>query len=190
MLETSDLQQIDKAFPRLRVIWIVMLASLGAYVLVANLLGPALGYMPMFSEPGDPATAKYGYGLYGIAVAELIVAYFFRRGLIAQKGGKSQIGERLDSFFGSSASTQGPLSVSEAIGVYRGGMILSLGLCEAVALCGLMGFIIRTDYVQLYVLTALSLAALVYMRPKKQEMVAVVDKALEESEQRQKLPKY
>lgn len=190
MLETSDLQQIDKAFPRLRVIWIVMLVSLGAYVLLANLLGPVLGFMPMFSEPADPATAKYGYGLYGIAAAELIVAYFFRRGLIAQKGSKSQIGERLDSFFGSSATAQGPLGINEAIGLYRGGTILSLGLCEAVALCGLMGFIVRTDYIQLYILTALSLAALVHMRPKKQEMIAVVDKAMEESEQRRKSPKY
>jgi len=190
MLETSDLQQIDKAFPRLRVIWIVMLASLGVYVLVANLLGPVLGYMPMFSEPGDPATAKYGYGLYGIAVAELIVAYFFRRGLIAQKGSKSQVSERLDSFFAPSASTQAPLGIIEAIGLYRGGMILILGLSEAVALCGLMGFIVRTDYIQLYVLTALSLAALIYMRPKKQEMVAVVGRALEKSEKRQKFPNH
>lgn len=188
MLDPSDLQQIDKAFARLRVIWTAMLASLGVYVLIANVLGPVLGSMPLFSTTDDAATAKFSYGLYGIAVAELVVAYFFRRGLIAEKSAKSQSSDRFEPLFGSSGAAQGVLSTKEAIGVYTGGMLLCMGLCEAVALCGLMGFIIRYDYLQLYVLTAVSLAALIYVRPTKEQMVAVVEKTLKENEQRRKSP--
>ena len=184
MLESNDLSAIDKAFPRIRAIWIAMLAFLGVYVIIVNLLGPILGWMPIGSDTSDPATAKYGYGLYGIAVAELIVAFFFHRSLVAGKDGKERASDRLDSFLGTPAASDGMGGVREAITVYRSGMLLCLGLSEAVALCGLMGFLVRTDYLQFYLLAAISLAALMYFRPKKEEMVAVADRLLEESGRR------
>lgn len=183
-LDSADLQQIDKAYRTLRVIWIGMLASLGVYILIANLLGPVLGMMPMFAGTDDPAVAKYGWGLYGIAVAELVVVYFFRRGLTQQKDAGSRASDRLDYL--SFQSAQQPVSwgVQEALGMYKNGMILSLGIAEAIALCGFMGFIIRTDYLQLYLLTAVSLAALVYIRPKKQEMIDLAERLKKDKKKR------
>ncbi len=180
MLEVGELQQIDKAFPRIRLIWIALLASLGAYVILVNLLGPVLGLVPMVSDSSIAATAKYGYGLYGIALAELIVAYFFRRSLMAEQGSKERRADRLESMFGAPATTEATGGVPEAITIYRSGMLLCMGLSEAVALCGFMGFMVRADYLQFYLLTAVSLGALLYFRPKKEEMVAMADRLLQQ----------
>lgn len=190
MLNSSDLQQIDKAYPRLRTIWIAMIVSLGAYVLFANLLGPVFGLMPMFAEPDDPALIKYGYGLYGVAVAELVVAYFFRRALIRQKSGRTQLTDRFDSFLSTPTELPDIPSVEQAVGLYKNGMLLCLGISEAIGLCGFMGYVIRTDYVQLYVLTAVSLVALIYVRPRKEEMIALANKLEEEKEQRRRSVKH
>lgn len=183
-LNSSDLQQVDKAFSTLRIIWVAMLASLVVYVLVANVMDHVLGLMPMVTGPDDPGSAKYGYGLYGIAVAELAVAFYFRKLLLDQKGTQARMNDRIDSFFGSSGETQGIDGVQWGLSLYRNSMVLCLGLSEAVALCGLMGFLVRTDYVQLYVLTGVSLLALAYFRPKRHEILALVEKFDREQQQK------
>ena len=62
-------------------------------------------------------------------------------------------------------------NTQSAIGRYFGGIIIYLSLVESIAIYGLIICIINADFFSLYLLVAIAIVALIYFRPKKQELM-------------------
>jgi hypothetical protein len=91
--------------------------------------------------------------LYGIAVIELFIARFLRRHMLRRE--------------------EGEVPVRIALGKYATAVIVSLALSESVAIYGLVLFILGGDGRDLYFLIALAAGAMVYYRPRTDEVLAM-----------------
>jgi hypothetical protein len=143
-------QEMERRMMILKIIWSAMLMSLAVYLVVGRLIVPI---MP--SPMGSEAFAPLRIVLYVLAFATLIASRYVRR-LILAGGGRS-----VDA-----AQAQAAAIMPK----YSGAVIASLAMGESIAIYGLVLFLLGRNAVDLYLLIGISAAAMVYYRPKKEEL--------------------
>ena len=143
-------QEMNKGLMTLKIIWLAMLMSLAVYLIVGLLIVPTMP-SPMSSE----VFATFRIVLYVLAFATLIALRYVRR-LILAGGGRS------------ADTTQ--VQAAAIMPKYSSAVIASLGMSESVAIYGLVLFLLGRNAVDLYLLIGISAAAIVYYRPKKEEL--------------------
>lgn len=143
-------QELEKGILMLQIIWAALTMSLIMYVLAVPL---------MFDEiagtfPAD-AYADLRLILYGSAFATLVASWFVRHFILAAKVSATP-----------SKSRQHP-----ALQRYTTALIFSLALTESIGLYGLVLYLLGKSQTDLYLLTALSAAAMTLYFPRKRAVI-------------------
>jgi hypothetical protein len=99
--------------------------------------------------------------LYVVSLLTVIFVGFLRKILLKS-------GKKMDTK--TYASSLGP-----AMGRYLSIVIVCAAIVESVAIYGLLLNIMGTDVMDLYALTLLAAAAMIYYRPRKEEAVSIVE---------------
>jgi flagellar biosynthesis protein FliQ len=146
--------EVDKRLMILRIIWFALLMSLIVYLFVA--IRVAANVQPSISEE---TFAILRTVLYVMAIVVLIATKYVRKLIMSGKSQVSQPVQALEhlAFQKYSAATVVALAMSESIGVY-----------------GLILFFLGKNSRDLYLLILISAAAMVIYRPRKDEMLSLV----------------
>ena len=158
MLQKQELDQIDKGWAKIMIIWIAMLSSLGIYLVVCKVIE---NQVPVSME--SPQLEVFKYALFGVSAMTLLGTYFLRIFMINQisRPGKG-------SAFQS--------DTHPAVGKYLTVIVIIMALSESVGIYGMVLFLISKDAVSLYQLMILSAIAMFLFRPKKEELIDVAAK--------------
>jgi len=143
-------QEIDKGMATLRIIWLSMLVFLAGYAIAGRLAAPG-----MASTMGKEAFSLLRIALYALTFVLLIASRYIKRLIMSGKGHS----------FGQT-QTQPPSVIQR----YTSAVIASLAMSESVGLYGLVLFLLGKDETDLYLLLGISLLAMVYHRPKREEL--------------------
>lgn len=158
MLQKQELDQIDKGWTKIMVIWVALLSSLGFYLVICMAVG---NQIPVSMDGSQLEVFKYA--LFGISAMTLLSTYFFRKFMI------NKISRPL----------QGAAFQSEthpAVAKYLTAIIIVMALSESIGIYGMVLFFISKDAMSLYQLMVLSAAAMILFRPKKEELIEVAEK--------------
>ncbi|MDR2549313.1 MAG: hypothetical protein LBD10_03800 [Desulfobulbus sp.] len=148
-------QELDKGMVMLKTIWYALAGSLVMYVIAVPFL---------LGEAAANVTADF-YGqlrllLYAAAGMTLAVSWLARRLLLAARKPPAP-----------SKSRQHPV-----VQRYTTAMIVTLALVEAIALYGLILFLVGRNPTDLLLLSALAAAAMVFYFPKKNDLIDLAEK--------------
>jgi F0F1-type ATP synthase membrane subunit c/vacuolar-type H+-ATPase subunit K len=147
-------QEMDRAMMTLKIIWFAMLLSLAVYLLAGLLGAPGIS-----ASMSGEAFSVLRTVLYVVGFATLIAAGTLRKLLCA---GISRTG-------GPDPAPQ-PVSLPK----YTTAVIISLALCESVGIYGLVLFFLGKNSLDLYLLLGVSAAAMIYYRPRKDELLTLL----------------
>jgi hypothetical protein len=144
-------QELEKGISMLKMIWGALVVSLLMYIFIA----------PMMMETSKINFPPETYdtlrkALYGVAFLTLAVTWFVRRLLLAASAPKQ------------TKSRQHP-----AIQRYTTAMIIALAMSEGIGIYGLILFLVGKNQLDLYLLTALSAAAMTLYFPRREEVISL-----------------
>jgi hypothetical protein len=154
-------QELDRRLMTLRIVWFALLMSLAVYLFVGIRVWTNL--QPSFSEEtfGIRRTV-----LYLMAVAILIATRYVRKLIMSGKGQVSKPAQVLEHL---------------ALQRYSAATIVALAMSESIGVYGLILFFLGKNSTDLYLLILISAAAMVMYRPRKDEMLSLVQAGSTES---------
>lgn len=160
MLNPSEKEAIDKGMIVLWIIWSAILISLCIYILICHLVEDQIRQNLNPSLPLDLLKNI----LFIVAVIELCISYFLRRYLLTSGSGLSPPLNTPQS------STQSPY-----LARYSVAMIIVLAISESIGIYGLVLFFLGASFQTLYTFIGISGIAMIYYRPKKEEIIALAN---------------
>ncbi len=146
----SDEKELNRVMMTVTVIWIVMLASLAAYLVVGLLAAPQVTAV-MSGE----SIAVLRKALYAIGLVTLLAVGYVRR-LIWTGGSRP----------GGMEPALSPALPQK----YAAAVIASLAMCESVGIYGLVLYLLGKSATDLFLLLGISAVAMIHYRPKKEEL--------------------
>ncbi len=147
---------IDKGMRLLRLIWTLMIGTLGVYLFICHQFGNEI--RAKIDVPIDTMRLV----LYLFAAVNVMIAYYTRKMLLS---GKFTLIDQ--KAINSNLLGDKPLFLSK----YATAMIVALALSESIAIFGLVLFLLGDTYKTLHIFISISAAAMVYFRPKQEEIV-------------------
>jgi hypothetical protein len=157
MVEAQERDAIDKGMKTLWVMWAAMVGSLFIYVFICH--QPGIGFKGV--EGTNLPVDLLRKILFAVAAAELIMAYYLRRFMLKGRSGATGVhGAR-----GSAIMNQPPF-----VGHYSAAVIVSLAFSESIGIYGFVLCVLGGGFKTLYIFIAVSALAMVFYRPKREEM--------------------
>ena len=147
----------EKGFRVLWIIWAAMLGSLFIYVFICHQWGDQL--RPTMS-PNFPLDLMRKI-LYGIALFTLLLTHFVRKLILVRRARETQPVSSL-----APGTTNQPTLLAK----YSIAMIVSLALSESIGIYGFMLFLLGDSFQTLHIFIGLSVIAMFYYRPKREEL--------------------
>lgn len=157
MVEAQEKVAIDKGMQTLWVIWAAMLGSLLIYVFVGHQLGEGL--------MGDKG-AELPIGLLRkicavLAAGALLTGYYLRSTMLKGRSGAAR-----SATIRRAAALNQPPFVTQ----YTSIVIVTLALAESIGIYGLLLFLLGAGFKTLYTFIGISVLAMVFFRPKREEI--------------------
>lgn len=151
MPQGADVRGTDRRGLWLRMTWVASFVPLVVYIGMANVIGREGSI-----TGGDPDEIfnLVKYILYGIAALLLPLALVLRKATLNQHSAIMRF-----------TASWSPITR------YVGLLVAAGGMCEAVAIYGLIVFMLDGDFVSLYALIGLSAASLAYLWPRRRDLV-------------------
>ena len=154
--EQKEMKQLDTGWRVTILIWGAILASLGIYLVVCIIMEKEL---QINIDPELPLeTIKYA--LFGVSFITLFVVYYLRKFLLRT------ISSNVNS--SQTSSPQHP-----AVGKYLVSVITTSALLESIGIYGVVLFLMSKDISSLYQLLIISAVAMIYFRPRKEELLNI-----------------
>ena len=158
MSQEYKTENFEKGMMVARIIWAAIFGSLLIYVIVCHAVVDESFRKEISAGIPLDLVRNILFGASGIA---LLLAYFIRRRIVSAKQVNST------NRFSISAS---PLNLAQFLPKYTVTIILSCALSEAVGIFGLVLFLVGDSFQNLYLFIGVSAIALIYFRPKKEEI--------------------
>ena len=147
-------QELNRRLMTLRIIWFALLMSLAVYLFVGFRVGTNLQSLVNEDTSGILRTV-----LYAAAFAILIATRYIRKLIMSGKSQVSQPAQALEHL---------------TLQKYSAATIVALAMSESIGIYGLILFFLGKNSTDLYLLILISAAAMVIYRPKKDEMLHLV----------------
>ncbi|MGD0886559.1 MAG: ATP synthase F0 subunit C [Thermodesulfovibrionales bacterium] len=157
--DEEEIEKINKGWLPLNVIWAAMLISLFIYLFVGLYTEDRIT-IPMEKNIVDILRNI----LYVVSLITLIASKYVRKLVLSGKG----LSNVKEVYQQSNQNTQYP-----ALAKYTTAMIIALAMSESVAIYGLILFFLGKNQWDLYLLILISAAAMLYYRPKKEEIISM-----------------
>jgi hypothetical protein len=152
-------EEFGKELVVLKLIWFAMLISLAVYLFVGLQVGESI----KVSMNADTFSVLRSI-LYVVAFVELIITKYIRNLILSAKG----------QFKPATQGIRHPV-----IQKYTTAMMVALGLSESIGIYGLILFFLGKNTTDLYLLILISAAAMFMYRPKKEEVISMLQKNFE-----------
>ena len=165
-LTRQEMRDIDRGYVFIMLFWVGMIIALGVYVVIANVIGEGV----IGDKEPSRAFLLVGYLLYFYSLLMLIFAHIVRKAIPKQHSTLSKILGVFSMFDITTLIFSGGKPFS-AMGRYMGGMMVCFMLCLTVGIFGLVLFLIKGDFLELYILIGIAAIASYYIRPNKQELI-------------------
>jgi len=149
-------EELAKELLRLKVIWFGMLGSLVIYLIIGLQIATNIQASMDKSTFGVLKTVLY---LFTFII--IVITRYIRRFILS---GKGQYGQATQNFQ--------PLTLQK----YTTAMIVAWALLESIGIFGLVLFLLGKNPMDLYLLILISAAAMLWYRPKKDELVSLARK--------------
>ena len=163
MAEHSEMEGINKVYKKLVMLWIFLLTTFPVFLYFGHKYHDQFKMSKGFI--GDDVSLVWLNGiLFALSVGILFIAGNIRKSNIAP-GRSIKDDSRLSQ-----------VSRYPVVAKYHVTVSMSLLLCHGIAIFGFVLFIMRTDFSSLYIFIAISAAATFYFRPRKQEMIELMQK--------------
>jgi len=154
--EQMEMKQLETGWRVTLLIWGAILASLGIYLVVCIIIEKEL---QINIDPKLPLeTIKYA--LFGASFITLFVVHYLRKFL-------------LRTISSNVISSQTSLPQHPAVGKYLVAVIITSALLESIGIYGVVLFFLAKDTSSLYQLLIISAAAMIYFRPRKDELLNI-----------------
>lgn len=158
MSQEYKTENFEKGMMVARIIWTAIFGTLIIYVIVCHAL--AEGSFRNEISGNMPLDLMRNI-LFGASSIALLLAYFIRRRTVSVK--------QVNSITRSSSSAW-PLNLAQFLPKYTAAMMMSCALSEAVGIFGMILFLAGDSFQNLYLFIGVSAIAMIYFRPKKQEI--------------------
>lgn len=157
MVEAQEKEAINKGMLTLWVIWGAMLVTLFFYIVACLILGEGFGRV----EGSDLPIGLLRKILAGIGVVVLLVAYLMRRSMLSNQRviPRPKPVERTAGW-----------NTIPYVAKYVAAVIVSLAMSESIGIYGFVLFLLGDSFQTLYTFIAVSALAMVFYRPKKEEL--------------------
>jgi len=157
MVEAQERDAIDKGVKTLWVIWAAMLVSLLMYVFICH--QPGIGFKGVGGTDFPIGLLRNIF--FGAGAAAWFMAYFMRRSMLSVRAGisKQKPVERVVTW-----------DAPPYIAQYATAVIVSLALSESIGIYGFVLFLLGGGFTTLYTFIGISALAMVFYRPKREEM--------------------
>ena len=150
----NEMEQLNKSWRVIVIIWGAMLASLGIYLVVCLAIK---SQMQLNVDPNLPLqTIKYV--LFGVSIITLFGVYYLRKFLLRISSSTINL-------------NQSPSSQNPAAGKYLVVVTITSMLLESIGIYGVVLFLITNDTSSLYQLLIIAATAMIYFRPRKDELL-------------------
>jgi len=156
--EQEDVKRLMSGWRVVLMIWGAILASLGVYLIICLNIGTAL---QVNIAPDFPITTVK-YALFGVACVTVLAVYVLRKFLLNP--------DRSGGTPARTTSAQHP-----AIPKYTTVVVITSALLESIGIYGVVLFLLAKDTRSLYQLLIISAAAMIYFRPRKEELLALAE---------------
>ena len=157
ILNEKDVGNIRKVMCLLRVAWVAQLVLLAAMVVIAHVIRPKMIESGKVGDKTVLTVVNISFVIVG--AISLVIAYYLRR---------SRIRTGLRGFTTITMPNMPPYLAGYAEAVFAASSIAA-----AVGICGFVPFIMGAGPEILYGFAAVGAAAMIYMRPKKTELIAL-----------------
>ena len=147
---------LDNGMKVIWIIWGAMFASLGIYIIVAHMVGDQIKMQDLAPD----VFSVLRNVLYAVAIVEFAIIPFIRKKMLKSGARTTQTPDRAMPGAGNHPATAKYASVT----------VISLALAESIAIYGLLLYFLGKDFQSLYMLTAISAAAMIIHRPKMEEL--------------------
>jgi len=161
MVEAQEKTAIEKGMKTIWVIWAAMLGSLLIYVFVGHQLGEGL----MGDEGAELPIGLLRKICAVLAAGALLTGYYLRRFTLKGRSGAAR-----SAMVRRAASLNQPPFVTH----YTSIIIVSLACAESVGIYGLILFLLGDSFQTLYTFIGISALAMVFYRPKREELERLV----------------
>ncbi len=145
-------EQLDSGWLIILVVWGSFFVFLGVYLGLCYFFGSSINARSAADFPAD----LFRYSLFGISLLTIFGVYFLRRLLLDTSKSTT---------YASSSSSQHP-----AVSKYIVAVTVSSAMLESIAIYGVVLFLMTKESLSFYLLTTISAAALIYFRPRKEEL--------------------
>nr|WP_319394595.1 hypothetical protein [uncultured Desulfobacter sp.] len=152
--EQDDEKRLLSGWRIVLIIWGAILGSLGVYLIVCLNIETAL----QVNIGPDFPLATLKYALFGVACVTVVVVYILRKFLL--NSGRSIVN-----------STQAASAQHPALAKYTTAVVITSALLESIGIYGVVLFLLAKDTRSLYQLLSISAAAMIYFRPRKEELL-------------------
>lgn len=152
--DQDEMKRLDAGWKVILMIWGAILASLGVYLVVCINVEK---FVQVNIAPDFPLTT-IKYALFAMACVTIVGVHIFRKFLLAP--GRSVVNSMQMS------SVQHP-----AIAKYTIAVVITSALLESIGIYGVVLFLLAKDTRSLYQLLIISAAAMIYFRPRKEELI-------------------
>ncbi len=158
MEDNTNQHQLNNGFRVLQVIWGVLFFSLAVYVLVCKMIEDQ--NISTVSIPDFPLDT-FKFALYGVSFITLLIANFLKKNML----NPNRKMKWLQAQQNASVHNQHP-----AVGRYSVAIIILAALSESIGIYGVVLFLISKNSLILYQFITISAAAMIYFRPRKEEL--------------------
>ena len=169
MLEKSEQEQLDKGWITIKIIWGAVFVSLAIYLLICLIAGDQI----TITDNPDIPLETIEIALYGLSFITLVIAHFKRKALLNTK--------EESSFARIALNSQG-VNQHPAIARYTMATVLSIAISEGVAIYGVIFYFLSKNIMTLYQFLFISALAMIYFRPKKDELINLANKIKTDTE--------
>jgi len=157
MVEAQERDAIAKGMQTLWIIWAAMLGSLLIYVFICH--QPGVGFKSVGGSDFPIGLLRNIF--FGVGAATWLMAYFMRRSMLSVRAGvpKPKPGERMVKW-----------DAPPFIAKYATAVIISLAFSESIGIYGFVLFLLGGGFKTLYTFIGISALAMVFYRPKREEL--------------------
>ncbi len=159
MFYDSSMEDTERAWKNIFIIWMAIFASLGVYLVVCHLYGSLSQTKPSISFPLKDLRII----LYLVSLIFILGASYLKKFILTMK--QEVLPEQATESY-----------VTSSIGRYFVVTLVSCALIEAVGVCGVVIFFIYRDFQSLYSFILVSAVFMYLLRPKKSELVEFVNR--------------
>jgi len=174
MLDPEIKAELNKGLIMVQIIWGAIFISLGIYIFICHAIGTV-----EIDETGIQDNLGLLKALFVCgAIAFAIVAHIIRRVVLAKNFKSSPRFLPPDMTESRQATSQ---NLHPAAAKYMSAVIISIALSEAGGILGLVYFFLSGDFQTLYILVAISALAMIYYRPKRDELERLAENMQQEA---------